>query len=267
MDHRERFYDPLQAILMMQDAHQARIWTAMPGIIESFDADAITCVVQPAIMGITQSVSADGTTVTANQVALPVLVDVPVVFPRGGGYTLTFPVAAGDECLVVIACRCIDAWWQNGGVQPQLEVRLHHLADGFAIPGPFSQVTKIGNLSSDSVQLRSNDGTLYLDLNSSTGTATVLSPTQIILDTPVVSVTGVINIENTRGEAGAVGTVNGTLNVINDVVAGYGSSNTSLLRHVHGGVQPGGGMTSAPLANVYGVVRRIIQRVLGRKPS
>ena len=31
-----------------------------------------------------------------------------MVFPGGGGFALTFPVAAGDECLVVFASRCID---------------------------------------------------------------------------------------------------------------------------------------------------------------
>ena len=41
-------------------------------------------------------------------VALPLLVDVPVVFPRGGGVTLTLPVVPAMSAFVVFADRCID---------------------------------------------------------------------------------------------------------------------------------------------------------------
>ena len=78
---------------------------AMPGIIQSFDPSTVTCTVQPAIYG--QKVSDDG---KAASEAIPILPDVPVVFPRGGGCTLTFPVKPGDECLLVFSDRCIDFW-------------------------------------------------------------------------------------------------------------------------------------------------------------
>ncbi|MFW8450019.1 Gp138 family membrane-puncturing spike protein, partial [Klebsiella pneumoniae] len=64
-------------------------------------------------------------------VNLPLLVDVPVVFPRGGGCTLTFPVKPGDECLVIFADRCIDFWWQSGGIQEPVDERMHDLSDAF----------------------------------------------------------------------------------------------------------------------------------------
>ena len=75
---------------------QAGIWTALPGIVQSFDASAVTAVVQPAIKAMVTR--PDGEKQAAK---LPLLLDCPVVFPRGGGCTLTFPVKAGDECLVV----------------------------------------------------------------------------------------------------------------------------------------------------------------------
>ncbi|WP_347004163.1 Gp138 family membrane-puncturing spike protein [Enterobacter roggenkampii] len=89
---------------------------AMPGIIQSFDADAVTAVVQPAIRCV--ETDNDGNRTTRDY---PLLTDVPVVFPRGGGCTLTFPVNAGDECLVIFADRCIDFWWQSGGVQEPVD--------------------------------------------------------------------------------------------------------------------------------------------------
>lgn len=74
------------------DAHLAQaIMSAMrvsiPGIIQSFDPEAVTAVIQPAIKGVEHDAS--GAEVSVN---LPLLVDVPVIFPRGGGCTLTFPL-------------------------------------------------------------------------------------------------------------------------------------------------------------------------------
>ncbi|MBB3004353.1 hypothetical protein FHX57_006735 [Paraburkholderia tropica] len=156
----ERVNDNQEALRLALEGHQAQVWTALPGIIESFDAGAVTCVIQPAIKA--QVRAQDG---SLEWVPLPLLLDCPVVFPRGGGCTLTFPIAQGDECLVVFSSRCIDAWYTAGGVQVQSEFRMHDLSDGFALPGPFSQSTKISNISTGAAQLRSNDGEAYLQLN------------------------------------------------------------------------------------------------------
>jgi hypothetical protein len=118
----------------------------------------------PTIQGTKQDY-AEGTT---KQVDIPLLLDVPVVFPRGGQTTITMPIGAGDEVLVVFASRCIDAWWQSGGTKNvAMEARMHDLSDGFAIPGPFSQVTKITNFSSSNLQIRSNDGQTIFGLDPS----------------------------------------------------------------------------------------------------
>ncbi|MFP2422245.1 Gp138 family membrane-puncturing spike protein [Pseudescherichia vulneris] len=147
------------------------IRVAMPGIIQSFDPGAVTAVVQPAIRSV--ETDNDGKRITKNY---PLLVDVPVVFPRGGGCTLTFPVKAGDECLVIFADRCIDFWWQNGGVQEPVDDRTHDLSDAFCIVGPQSQAKKISGISTSSVELRSDDGATKLSLNPSSGAITGTAP-------------------------------------------------------------------------------------------
>jgi hypothetical protein len=102
---------------------------ACPGIIQSYNESAQTVTVLPAIK---EKIKING---NVSDEALPLLVDVPVYFPSGGGYSLTFPIVAGDECLVVFADSCIDAWWQSGGVQSQLDKRRHDLSDAFAFVG------------------------------------------------------------------------------------------------------------------------------------
>jgi hypothetical protein len=159
VDRRERINDPVEATRAALDGKQAEMWTALPGIVESYDAERQTCTVQPTIKG---KVEAQGGAVSS--VALPLLVDVPVIFPSGGGFTLTFPIAQGDECLVVFSSRCIDAWWQSGGVQEPLEARMHDLSDGFAIVGPRSQARKLADVSTTNTQLRTDDGATYIEI-------------------------------------------------------------------------------------------------------
>lgn len=96
------------------------------------------------------------------------LVDVPIVIPRAGGYALTLPIQAGDECLVVFGDMCMDGWWQSGGVQNQVECRRHDLSDGFAIIGVWSQPRVIPGYSTGSAQLRNDAGSAYVELAGDT---------------------------------------------------------------------------------------------------
>lgn len=155
------------------DGRQAQIWTALPGIVESVDLEAMTVKVQPAIQGVvTQE---DG---SQKYVNLPLLVDVPLCFPSAGGFILTLPVQAGDEVLVIIASRCIDAWWQNGGIGIPMEARMHDLSDAYALPGPRSQPKVVGSISSTGAQLRNDAGTSYVEI-SADGKIKLVSPSAI----------------------------------------------------------------------------------------
>ncbi len=194
MDRRERTNDPEVALREAFDGMRAGLWTALPGTIESFDPATMTCQVQP---GLKMQVRALDGTITS--VALPLLVDCPVQFPSGGNCTLTFPVTRGDECLVVFASRCIDSWWQSGGVQEQAELRMHDLSDGFVLLGFRSKPRALSSVSTTTAQLRSDDGKTYVDLDPAGQIVKVKAPGGMVLDTPTVTVTGVMNVENEDG--------------------------------------------------------------------
>jgi len=188
---------------------------SLPGIVQSFDPATCTCTVQPAIAG--QGVDEKGQIQSA---PLPLLTDVPVIFPRGGGCTITFPVKVGDECLVVFSDRCIDFWWQNGGVQEPVDPRQHDLSDAFAFVGPQSQAQKISGISTTSVQVRTDDGSSFIEL---------MQGGNVNITTPLLTVNG--NVQ-----------VNGTVTSTGDQVA-KGISQTG---HVHSGVQSGSSQTGGP---------------------
>ena len=123
--------------------------TSMPGIVLSFDGSKQTAVVRPAVQKFFRG---------QGFVEIKQLVDVPVQFPRGGGFVLTFPVAAGDECLLVFSERAIDHWFETGKVAPPSDTRTHSLSDGFAIVGVSSLPRVVSGFNASSVELRSLDG-------------------------------------------------------------------------------------------------------------
>ena len=217
---------------------RSELWTALPGIVQSFDASAVTAVVQPAIMGM--NARADG---SGKPVKLPLLLDCPVVFPRGGGCTLTFPVKAGDECLVVFSARCIDAWWQSGGIQLPMELRMHDLSDGFVMVGPMSQAKKIANISTSAVQLRSDDGVAFVEIDPGSKNIRLKTGSLVSIEAPNIHLTGNVTVTGTVTQGGGDTAMTGNVSVNGDVSA----NGISLSQHKHGGVQSGGGTTSTPV--------------------
>lgn len=241
--------DQNQLLNQAINARLAGVWTALPGIIQSFDSVTLTCEVQPAIQG--RQRDADG---TIRQVNLPLLLDCPVVFPHAGSCSLTFPIKAGDECLVVFACRGIDFWWQSGGVQPPPEPRMLDLSDGFVIPGPYSQPKRIGNVNTSAVQLRSDDGEAYLEINpeshdinintsgdfssncknfSLTAENVSFNCNKFDVNSPQINLNGAIS---GGGSGGANATFTGDVN----------AGSVSLKTHTHKDTQPGNGNTGQP---------------------
>lgn len=237
-----------EVMTSISEAVNSLLRVSMPGIIQSFDPNTVTAVVQPAIRYVEMENS--GKTITK---AYPLLVDVPVIFPRGGGCTLTFPIQPGDECLIVFADRCIDFWWQSGGIQEPVDGRMHDLSDAFCIPGPMSQAKKIGGISTSAAQLRTDDGAAFVEVAAghnitvttpgkltatASGGAEITAP-EIVLNGNV-TING--NLSQGMGASGGTATMRGPVNVTNDVTA----AGKSLMTHTHGGVQTGSGNTGTP---------------------
>lgn len=139
----EIIQDPLASYEALREAIKTETHCSLPGIVKSFDPATQTATIQPAIRSKRYSDSG------MQMADLPLLANVPVYFPGGGQYALTMPVQPGDECLVVFADSCIDAWYQSGGVQNQIDFRSHDLSDGFAFVGFRSRPKAIENFPMD----------------------------------------------------------------------------------------------------------------------
>ena len=101
----------------------------IPCIVQSYNSANNTVECQPAIRE--RIINEDG---TIQYVQLPLLINVPVVFPGSANFDIKFPLSKNDECLVFFSDLSIDNFWQKGSVQNPVEVRRHDLSDGMAIP-------------------------------------------------------------------------------------------------------------------------------------
>lgn len=165
---KERFDSPEEEQRLAGENVAANLRVAIPGIIKSFDPATQTATVQPAISENVRQGQDD-----AKPTNLPLLTDVPCIFPRAGGYCLTFPVKEGDECLLVFSDMCIDGWWQSGGVQGQMETRRHDLSDASAILGITSVPRAVKGYSANSVVLRNEDNDSLFEIVDKTKTINI----------------------------------------------------------------------------------------------
>lgn len=221
IDQRERFQDREEQLRTLLDSAKSSIWTSLPCIVESFDAARQTVTLRPAVKSVQRM--QDG---SQKIVSLPLLPDVPVHFPSGGGATLTFPIKKGDEALAMFASRSVDSWYQSGSEQQQLDARMHDLSDAFAIIGFRSKPRALSGVSETETQLRSEDGQHSVSLNPTTG-ITLKSGTLTLGLSP----TGM--------------TFNGNINITGGGTIMHNGKNIGST-HTHGGVTPGAGSTGAP---------------------
>jgi hypothetical protein len=192
MQQLERINQYETAIISALKAWQMGVWTASPGIVAAppgggaVVADDGTIWVQPAIKGKLRNVQGQ-----VNDVQITLIPKVPLICFGGGGFSITPPVSVGDEVLVVFGMRCIDGWWQSGGVQSQLEFRMHDPTDAIAIAGLRSKPRALSGFSANSLQIRSDDGDMYLELASG-HVMNVVAPGGVNVTAPFIHCSGSI---------------------------------------------------------------------------
>ena len=132
--------------------------TSMPGTILSYDPSQQKATIQPSI---------NKRLTNGEIIVLPVLTNVPVIWPNSGGASLSMPVLPGDTCLVTFCERSIDDWITQGGnnlgtITPA-DPRKFDMSDAVAIMGlkPFNSTFPAGANNTD-VLLKLGDAALAL---------------------------------------------------------------------------------------------------------
>lgn len=211
------------------DARLKDLHTSLPGIIVSFDPATQLASVQPAIKRIFKT--NDGEKELLTPTALPILINVPVQFPRGGGFSLTFPVTKGDECLLVFCERSIDNWHKFGGVKDPGAKRFHDLSDATAFVGISSMVNKIPDYDDTNVQLKKDDGSVKFTLLAN-GTATLNANVSAAVTAPIITLNGNTTINGTLDVTDAT-TLQDTLGVTGQSTLASVTSNSKNIGDTH----------------------------------
>lgn len=134
-------------------AHDADLHVSIPAEVVRADLARGQVDVRPLVKEVLAA--GDGARVAFS---VPVIADVPIVWPGAGGYRLTFPVVAGDTVLLVFSDRSLDAWLTRGGEVDPGDDRRHALSDAVAIPGLRSFKTPWAGAAADGVTLGKDTG-------------------------------------------------------------------------------------------------------------
>lgn len=132
-----------KAIRSIVDDKIDQINTSFPATIIEYENQIAT--VQPNI----RHVFYDG-----DDALPPVITDVPVILPSGGGGILSFPIRAGDAVWINCSMVALDEWVE--GYSEDLTpttIRRHSLTDAVAIPCIYSKNIRIG-VDPDNVELK-----------------------------------------------------------------------------------------------------------------
>ncbi len=107
------------------------IHVCLPGEVQKYDRVTSKAEVKPVL----SKAYLDETTED-----LPVIANVPVVWPRTAKAIIHMPLAKGDFVLLVFSERSMDAWLSDGKTGAPPDSRKFDLSDAIALPGlwPFS---------------------------------------------------------------------------------------------------------------------------------
>lgn len=133
-----------EVISAAQDARLQNVHVALPARVESFDASKQLADVQPLLL--VPLINEDGSETT---VRLPVIPNVPVIFPRGSGFHLVFPLAVGDNVMVIFSERSLDLWKAKGGEVNPVDQTYHGLAGAVCYPGCYPATNPVPSFPSN----------------------------------------------------------------------------------------------------------------------
>lgn len=132
---RQQFYDILRLAF---NSFMDGVHTCIPGSIQSFDPLTKKASVKPLVQKKFEN----------ETLSYPVITNVPVVFPGTKDVVLSFPLSAGDGCLILFSEVSLERYLSSAGeeVEPG-ETRKFALSDAVCLPGlfPFGSPGAVGD--------------------------------------------------------------------------------------------------------------------------
>jgi len=149
--------DPTEVEVLREAIKSALIdvHVALPARVDSYDAAKQTVKVT---LCVTRDRLNDSRDVVTED--MPQLDNVPVAWPRGGGFFMTMPIAKGDFVQLVFN-ESATGVFRDSGVSPSRpgDLRRHHISSPVAIPGgAFPDAQPVGDASESDMVLGKDGG-------------------------------------------------------------------------------------------------------------
>lgn len=160
--------DPYTAVRALVESLLTEMYVCLPGVVEKWDsANPCKCDVSPTIQRVYRLPDEEGN-YAREAVDQPVITDVPIQYPRGGGYAITFPLKKGDPVLLVFSQRSLDVWMASDGATPvdPEDVRKFDITDAFCIPGLSTGAAPIATASEEDLVIALEDGSSEIRLKA-----------------------------------------------------------------------------------------------------
>jgi hypothetical protein len=104
------------------------VHTCLPGRVVSYNPATQTADIQPLVKRAIRSYAGELVHET-----LPVVHDVPVEWPGGGGFAMIFPVAPGDHMWLIFSEAATAKWRSTGQISEPGDLRRHDLSYACAV--------------------------------------------------------------------------------------------------------------------------------------
>lgn len=249
----EQNYETIEEMLdFIFEQQFKKIYTSIPAIVDSYNSSTKRANVVPAL----NRVYTDGSIKS-----LPVVIDVPVVFPSGGGFTVTMPITKGDSVLLVFSQRGLTNFKKTFAQATPDDDSLLSLKDAVAISG-FGALN-ITPTSSTGATIQDNDGenaviveSGRVEIKKSSNTLTindsqmqaVIGGATLTLNASSLTSSVPINAPSYSGLSGGAANMTSGINMSSQNIANVADLTTdggvNLSAHVH--PDPQGGTTGTP---------------------
>ena len=134
--------------------HLDGLFTAFPARVKEYSVATQKCDADPQIHH--TFIGADGERISE---VMPRLTDVPVMFPRGGGFGVTFPIQTGDYVLIVVSQFSLGLWLTNAQKGDPGNLTQYSLAGAIALPGLYPDPNALVDLAdATNMKLGSDEG-------------------------------------------------------------------------------------------------------------
>ena len=191
-----------------------RLWISMPGIIISYNENTKRCKVQPAV----NIRKTDGSTVVPTPI-----VNVPVEWPSGGGFSILAPLPAGEPVVINFSQRGITQFKE---LFSQSDPGKGIFAKEDAVVRAGFGSLEVTPATSDGISMQSDNGENYLYVEN--GIVKIEAATKISMVAPDIDFSG-------------------NLNMLDGIITGpdvFGGSDSD--KHTHAQANDSGGNTEQP---------------------